>query len=511
MGGGLSSENPIAITQDQMVIADNLLIGTTLSRRKRGGQAKFHLSTLDLTASFPPSGSLGTPVRGIIEFWRSASLAGNPVSDVFLHQDSKLWSIDNRLSVGLERQGSLTIETTGVPCYQPFNSKLYFTSTNVADGYNKWDGASASAVPATPPPDGPGKYIIAHLGRMAMAGNADFPFRIYLSSAYAPETWDDAGEHDGTSLDLPDDGDPEGITGLASFQGRLYVWTRRTLHEITGTTNATFVRTQVSNGVGCIGHASICALPNDVLFCSDRGVHFLKQVQSGRQTETDFRSRDIQRLWTDLLNAALYFRIAAVYDETCNNVLISIPSSGQTKNDQVLAHNIEFGTWTVWPNINARSMCPVLIGNKKSILIGKEDGTIALINQAARDDLGDAYPYRFKTGIIYPGGDPSIESRITSITVLASTNADATLRIAWTIDGVKNGFKTADLTATQDLLGTTFVLGTSKLGIGQFLPRKVTVEDVGHGIQIEVSTSAKADVEVYGFIIEAEALNGKFT
>ena len=510
IGGGLSTENPIIVGDNQMVIADNILVGTSIARRKRGGQAKYHTGSFDLTSSYPTSGASGTPIRGIIEYWRTASMAGNPISDVFLHQDTKVWSIDDRNTVGVNRTGALSLATTGVPSYQVFNGNLYFCSTVATDGYNRWDGAASTAIAAVDPTDGPGKYLTAHLGRMIMAGNFDYPYRVYFSSALDPEDWTSGGGSNATSFDLVDDGDPEGITGLASFQNRLYVFKRRSIYEITGDDPATAVVQIVSNGIGCLGHASIVQIPNDIIFASDRGVHSLRQVASGRQSESQFLSRDIQKLWVDLLNTALYSRIMAMYDETINCYVITVPSSGQTKNDQILTYNIEFGTWTVWPNINARSLCPVLISNKKNILLGKEDGTIALINQASREDFGEGYTARFKTAALYPGNDASVQKIFKSITVFASTTTVGNFSVSWSIeadDGTKSGSKSVDLLAATDVLGSTFVLGQSRLGVGQYVPKTIAIDETGYGIQVEITCGGTSDLEFYGFILEAEDAN----
>lgn len=502
--GGLSSENPIAISQNKMVIADNILVGTAPTRRKRGGMEKYHTGSFDLTASYPAS---GVPIRGLIEYWRTASLAGNPVADIFLHQATKVWSIDDRNTVGVDRTGALTLSTSGIPSYQPFNQKLYFCSTINADGYNKWDGTSPTAVAASGPADGPGKYLCAHLGRMIMAGNNDFPFRVYFSSALAPEDWSSAVGHSATSLDLDDNGDPQGITGIVSFQGRLYVFTRRSTYEITGTTVATFVVTRVSDGIGCIGHASICTVPNDVIFASDRGVHSLRQLDSGRQTESTFLSKDIQRMWTELVNASKFGQFMAAYDENINSYVITVVSGSDATNSDCLVYNIEFGTWTQWKSINARSISVAFLNNKKNLIIGREDGKIAFLGRPTRTDFGTSYNTRFKTGVLYPGGDMSSTKRFISVTVLAAPTAQVNIAASWDVDGIRNGTQSFALSAGEDLLGSTFILGQSVLGIGQYLPYTLSIDQIGHGIQLDFQVTSDGDVEFYGYILEVEDAN----
>ena len=78
IGGGLVSENPIILGKNQMIIADNLLVGTVVSRKKRGGQTNYSACYASMT-SYVAS---GIPIRGIVDFWRTASLAGNPIDNL---------------------------------------------------------------------------------------------------------------------------------------------------------------------------------------------------------------------------------------------------------------------------------------------------------------------------------------------------------------------------------------------------------------------------------------------
>lgn len=505
--GGLSSENPIAIAPNKLTIADNILVGTAPTRRKRGGMERYYNAGDDLPVPYPDN---GISIRGIIEFWRTAELAGNPISDIFLHQGTKIWSIDDRNTAAVDRTGALTLSSDSVPCYQPFNQQLFFCSTITADGYNKWDGASASAAAANPPDDGPGKYLCSHLGRMIMAGNDDFPFRIYFSSAFDPEIWDDTDPNNGTSLDLDDKGDPQGITGIVSFQRRLYVFTRRSTYEITGTTPEDFVVNLVTDGIGCVGHASITSVPNDIIFCSDRGIHSLRQLSSGLQTESTFLSRDIQRLWTGLVNSSRFRQFMGSYDETINSYVLTVVAGSDTTNSDCLVYNIEFGTWTQWKNINARSISIAFLSNSKQLIIGREDGSIAFLNRPTRTDFGDAYSAQFKTGVLYPGGDITIDKKFMNVTVLASVTAPATIGVSWNIDGKREGTESFSLSASEDLLGSTFVLGQSILGIGQYLPYTINIGQVGGGITLSFSVQSEGDIEFYGFVLEVENANPVF-
>lgn len=504
-GGGLTTESPISVLTEgfnKMVVANNVLIGTTVSRKKRGGKEKYNTGGQEGGVNYP---DLVTPIRGITEFWRTATFT-TPVSDLFLHQGTKVWSIDDRNTVGVDRTGALTLDANGIPSYQVFFSVIYFCSSVTADGYNKWDGIAASAVAATAPPDGPGKYLTIHYGRMVMAGNEDFPYRVYFSAPLDPEDWTGV---DATSLDLPDDGDPNAITGISSFYGRLYVFTRRSIYEITGTTPSDFVVNKISNGIGTISHQSIVQTPNDIFFASDRGVHSLKQLSSGRQSESMFLSREIQKFWVESINSALYSRAYAYFDETTNNYIISMPSSGQLKNDLLLCYNTEFGTWTLWPEINARCISGVLVNNKKTILIGEELGRIGLLNTNATTDYDAGFTYRWNTNVLYPGGLAN-EKTFKSVTVFLSSKNVSTVTIGWNVDGKRSGSRAIQLQQGVDVLTSSFVLGVSELGTTSFLPYTIPIDQVGYGLQLEAICGGDNDVEIFGFILDTEDVNENY-
>lgn len=515
--GGLNvTDNPIIVPPNQMVIAKNVAISRTLARKKRGGLDRYTTSSYPGTSSYPavadPATSLSA-VRGVIQYYRYGSGTGEANEDIFLHQGTKLWSIESRTSVGVDRTGALSVNSDAIPSYQVFEGILYFCDTEQT--YRKWNALGVSPGNATaaigPESNNPGKFIRAHQGRMWMAGNTDFPFRLYYSSALDAEDWSSVAPSNGGSLDLTSDGDPEGITAIfPPFQGRLYVATRRRIYEITGSSPDDFVVRAVTQGIGCVGHNSVAATPNDVIFASDRGVHSLIRVQVSDQSEVTFLSRDIQTLWTTLLNRQLLNRCQAVYDEVSNSYIITCVGSGSQQNTITLVYNIEFGTWTTWDGLDARSVNAVLVSGQQYVLCGREDGEIAFINENKQWDLDatDGFPFQFKTGKIWPGNEIDTQFRVHSVTVLMSATRLSNCNISWeldSIDGQKGGSAPITLGQDTDLLGSTFTLGTSRLGFGQFLPVKSTVDETGYNIQISVTATGTSDIEFYGFILEVSS------
>jgi hypothetical protein len=509
LGGGLNtSDDPLIVGPEEISDGNNFLIGQTLSRQKRPGLESYHTSSYASTASWPTAGS---PIRKLVQYWRYASATGEVQEDLFLHSQTNVWSIDTRTSPAVNRTGSLTLSSTSVPSYQIFEGILYFTSSNTADGYNKWNGlpnTPGDATAATAPTDGVGKYLGVYYGRMVMAGNPMYPFRFYISAPYDAEDWTGPTA---TSIDLDYDGDPDGITAIfPELDGRLYIATRKSIYELTGTDVNSFVIRRVTRGVGCVGQGTVVATPNDVLFSSDRGVHSIKKVIVSDQSNITFLSRDVQNIWTSLLNEQLFGQMQAAWDETQNLYILSVVSSGTTTNDTVLAYNMTYGYWMKWEDIDARSLSTVLVNKKQYVIVGKEDGGIQFFNPSSSTDDGTGYSFQFKTGKFFPDGDITKEFRFNSVTALVSVTDPSTVAFGWSIDSVdstKSGSREFSVGTDADLLGTTFILGASKMGIGRFIPIRVSIEETGYNFQLEVTCGGSSNINFHGWLLEVDDAN----
>jgi hypothetical protein len=402
-----------------------------------------------------------------------------------------------------------------VPTYQVFEGILYFTSTDTADGYNKWNGLATTpgnASAATAPPDGVGKYLGVYRGRMLMAGNPSYPFRLYISKPFDAEDWTGITA---TSLDLAYDGDPDGITAIfPELEGRCFVATRRSIYEVTGTTVNDLVVSRITRGIGCVGQGTVVATPNDILFASDRGVHSLKKVIVSDQSEITFLSRDIQKIWTDMLNLTRISQALAAWDEINNLYVITLPSSGSTANDVMLCYNMTFGYWMKWDNVSARSLANILINKRGYVICGRENGEIQFLNESKYTDDGDGISFQMKSGKFFPDGDLTKQFRFVSVTVLASVNDPSTVSVGWSIDGqdgTKTGSKAFQLGTDSALLGSTFILGTSRLGLGRFLPKRVSIEETGYNFQLEITATGDSDVQFHGWLLEVEDADPIYT
>lgn len=508
--GGLNvTDNPLIIGPAEMTQASNIAIAQSLARRKRPGQQSYALGSYTSTVGEWPT--VGKPIRGITQYWRFASATGESQQDLFLHSDNKVWSIPDRTNPAVNRSNGFTFDTAGIPSYQVFQGILYFLSSQNSDGYKKWNGRATvpgNVQVAVPPPDGAGKILGIFRGRMMMAGNSSFPFRLYLSSALDAENWTGV---DATSFDFDYDGEPSGITAIfPELNGTLYVATRRSIYALTCTDPAnvaTFQIQRVTRGIGCIGPTMFAPTPNDILFWSDRGLHSIRKVIVSDQAEVTFLSAPIQKLYTEMINTSIITQGAVIWDERQNLLLTSLPSSGQLKNDTVLVYNLNYAVWTTYTGVNARSLANVLVNNQEFALSGREDGSVTYLDPTLKTDLGLGFSSTFTTGKIFPGGDLTTQKMFKSVTILGSATSVSSIQLSWTVDGIDSSYtdsRAFPLAQGNFLLGQTFVLGAATLGIGRFLPHRTTIDQVGYNIQLTLSASGNSDFEFYGFILEVD-------
>jgi hypothetical protein len=337
-----------------------------------------------------------------------------------------------------------------------------------------------------------------------------------VSSALDAELWTGL---DATSFDLSYDGDPEGVTAiLPEIEGRIYIATRRSVYELSCSDPSdvtTFSVRRVTRGVGCVGQGTVVATPNDILFASDRGVHSLKRVIVSDQSAVTFLSRDIQKLWTNLLNSSLLKQAQSTWDEVQNLYVITVPSSGQIENDVILALNLTYNYWMQWDTVEGcRALNTVLLSNRQYVLGGTEEGKIVFFNEDLSTDLGQGFAFNMKSGKFFPDSSLTNQFRFISVTMLVSVEDPSSIAIGWSIDsvdGTKTRSRSVQVGNDADLLGSSFVLGASRLGQGAFVPIRVSVEETGFNFQLEITAGGSSEINFLGWILEVEDADSVYT
>jgi hypothetical protein len=242
------------------------------------------------------------------------------------------------------------------------------------------------------------------------------------------------------------------------------------------------------------------------MFASERGVISLKSTDKAIESEFGYLSQPISRTYNEQLDrVAMKTQASSIYDERENLYMLSVPSLGQAVNDSVLVYNTETGAWSTFSNMQARTMAKVQVSGQPRVVAGREDGRLVLTDEEARSDIdGTAFTGFFRSGIYYPGGQTDTEHMFYSITIMGSTNTTNDVIVQYFIDGKVAGSRTVNFKSEGDLLGSSFVLGSSTLTTSLFVPRTIKIKGRGRGMQISVSIGGTTDTEIYGFIVESQ-------
>jgi hypothetical protein len=176
-------------------------------------------------------------------------------------------------------------------------------------------------------------------------GTTASPNRIRWSDVNNPNSWP-ANNY----IDVePDDSD--GVIALVPFQASLYVFKKRSIHQIiiTGLTGAeAFITRPVARGVGAYAKESVEVIPNvGIMFLGQNGIY----LYDG--STLDLVSDNVQRTIDGISRTRYAYSVGAVYRQR-NQYWLAYTTS--TTNQSVLVYDYIQKAWTVYTGINANAL-----------------------------------------------------------------------------------------------------------------------------------------------------------
>lgn len=189
------------------------------------------------------------------------------------------------------------------------------------------------------------------------------------------------------------------VTGLADeFYGDIYAFTRRSINRISISGEGYPQREVVNRSVGCSGNQTIVAVGNDLIWCSDAGVHSLMTTQKYGDVESAFLSAPIQGLW-NRIDPKEIAKAWATYDAENELYILSI-NLGQANvewantdidaGQGMLVLHVPSGRWSMW------SLPATCVGSSQfesigraSVCIGSTRGGVVQVGIVGLDDNYD--------------------------------------------------------------------------------------------------------------------------
>ena len=454
--------------------------------------------------------SRSAKVLDVIDYWRTNGSSVKVQETVAVTSQQKFFVYDSS-----GRRSELNDDGTTLSGVETkvnslvMNERLIWAFAALGDKAKKYRPESDTDVQdlAGSPPDF--SMMRIHQGRL-WTNNKTNKDRLEYSSPGNPEEWNGTGDSGAIDIE-PGDGDADGITAIfPPFKGALFVAKGAKLYQISGDSPENYRVDAVSSGVGCVNHKSVVAVDqDDIVFVSQKGVHSLAATAAHGDFEGEFLSSKIQPAFNKWDQSKLKF-IQAVYDAEINSVAFSVTeaAAGGSPNDVWLL-NVNNKQWYQWPDISCESLgYRINVLSKKKILMGTNDGRVIEAQNGTFTDFGTSgYEYKVRTGTIYPDGSPVTIKGFKKLGFLFRPKGDFQATVRVKIDNQAAQYLSFEQEASGDLLGSTFVLGASRLGVDNVLaPYMKQIDGFGRGCVIEITQSGTGEqLEIYGVIIEYES------
>lgn len=346
-----------------------------------------------------------------------------------------------------------------------------------------------------------------HLGRVFANDKTD-PDRLHYSPPGEIEVWN--GNGDSGAIDIfPGDGDQSGIIALAPpFKEKFYISKHRKIIDLQGDAPENFRPVPITEGLGMVSHNGIVSVDmDDLLFISTRGFHSMVATDTQGSFQANFVSKKIQSTF-NLFALSNVDEFQGAYIPELNSVAFNTQESGENIKNHIYLFNIQEGEWYRWPDADAQALTSRIANESERRLVwGTSDGRIVQSQNGTYTDFARSGPiYQIKTGTIYPNNDAQSLKLFKKLSLYFKPKGDFAFTVKYRIDNQPENTLTFTQAQDADKLGTTFILGSSLLGIDAILaPYTKPLEGRGRGITLTIeSTGTARPIEIYGYGIEFE-------
>ncbi len=447
-------------------------------------------------------------IIAIHDYWRSDSSNVKVQSLVIATSQPKFFKFDadGRRTEIVNGGTALAVDPEAINT-EVINDNLVLATDNPNDvpkKYNPDDSSDVEDLGGTPPPF---SLCRVHLARL-WTNDLEVRERLHYSATGNPEAWE--GQEDSGYLEInPGDGDSEGITIIhPPFKGVLFVTKGRKTYRIEGNSPENFRPVEVSLGIGGIGQRTAVPVDLDeIVYASQKGIHALSATDTYGDFEGAFLSKKIQKTFNEFNKGRLRY-IQGAYLPDLNSVAFAVSEGSDSTNNDIYFYNFLTKEWYRWPNISCQALGTKLNSDGETkLLMGTSNGRVLEAQNNTYSDFGTlGIAYRVKTGTIYVDGNPHSVKGFKRLTFLYKPIGDYEFTCTVRIDNYDPQAYSFAQESSSDLLGSTFVVGSSELGVSGILsPYSVQIEGFGRGLTLEITQSGAAEqVEIYGVIIEYE-------
>lgn len=363
-----------------------------------------------------------------------------------------------------------------------------------------YDGTTLGTV-ATAPVDG--SAIVSHRNRVFVTRGRTLSY-----CALGDET-DWTTPNNAGAIPIPTT-KGKGGTGLISLWDRLIVFTQNQVFQLTGTSPANFSMEPINLQYGhSCAPTAVVAAGNDVYYCNSRGVNSLSvafaQSVTGDVSYT-YVSGLVEPTWQEL-DPGNFPNIVAVHDSAHNQVIFLCNRTGNNNTEAFVADYYHLDpqgvpTWSLYANTPFASAIDVTsLTGAPQILFGSYDG---FVYKQTDDETDDSVA--IPTQLIYVTDlELPTFAKLWRHMLFFGGGKEVVLSGNITYDfGSTTLPFTANLDISSgDLIGSTWVMGSSIIGFPSLKEVRISVPAHGRFATVNFNTSATHRVTIGGFIIYA--------
>jgi len=323
--------------------------------------------------------------------------------------------------------------------------------------------------------------ILLHKNFIFMAGDENYPSRLYFSKQDEPEIFPATYYWDIS----PNDGDR--ITGLASYLGNLYIFKENSIYPLYGndTTDFQVARAPLAR-IGTVSHRSIVQTPQGLIFLHTTGVYRF----NGSTVEQLPLSHKIKSEIDKLTSGSEKSLACAILKD--NEYLLSFPKTGDSSNSVIWGYNLLTGQWSHHRDYGVNQF---LLEEDNTLLSACNGGFVYEEDTGNKDDDADiqsVYATKF-----YDFGAPNIEKRFREF-VIDVEQSDVTLEIQFNVDSGRQTYSKVidDLYAGLVLWGEfTWGDGTKYNAVGRVV-RRFSLPLKLRGKRIQITYLGKGQIKI---------------
>jgi hypothetical protein len=494
--GGLSTAVDEGFSDPNTLrIADNVVFSTGGQREKREGVSYFDSSAI---------GSVD--ILELLDYWRTDGSGNKQQLLLSYTSGKKLYKYDSG-GTRTEITGTGGPSGTVSHCSSIVMNELaifFFNgTTNTPIKYNPDTSANYAALGGSPPA---ASFGTEWLGRIFCNDQTD-PDLLHYCTTGNPEQWGGVGDSGAIPIGTGD-GDEGGIIGAIPFKGMLFVFKKSKVYRIIGASPEEWVVEPVSYSLGLVSPKALAAVgEQDVVFVSRRGIHSIVATQAYGDVESSYLSAAIQPTFNNDWSRSRLQYVNAKHIESLNSVAFAMTTTGDSANNDLYLYNYNFKRWYRWPDLSCQAIATRDTGTFRKIILGTTAGRVIQTQNGTYSDFGTTgINYHLKTATLYPGNSLTRLKGFYRLYLHYKPLNTFTITISVQVDKHDPQAFTFTNEGSGDLLGSTFVLGTSFLGISGIIePFNAALEGRGRGITVDITQSGNNErVTIYGLEIEYE-------